>query len=86
MTTSSATIMRCRLAERRSIRPRSWAIRIPSRPSCSTGPIHHPGTRPRWGVPTYRAVAATTAVAIGHRGSAAVLILTDSLIRVTHRS
>jgi hypothetical protein len=34
----------------------------------------------------YRAVAATTAVAIGHRGSAAVLNQTDSLIRVTHRS
>ena len=46
------TISRCRVAERRSIRPGSWAIRTPSSTSCSTGNTDHPGTRPRWGMPT----------------------------------
>src|SRR5215217_6885604 len=70
MMMSRATIRRCRAAERRSIRPGSWAIRRPSRASCSTGNTHQPGTRPRCGIPRYRMVAASTAVAIGQRGSA----------------
>src|SRR5262245_44920395 len=71
MTTSSATIRRRRVVERRLIRPGSWAMRSASRSSCSRGPSHHPGTRPRCGMPAYRIVAASTAVAIGQRGSAA---------------
>src|SRR5512132_155859 len=72
MTLSRDTMRRCRVTERRSIRPGSWAIRSPSRTSCSTGNSHHPGTRPRCGMPRYRIVAVSTAVAIGQRGSAAV--------------
>ena len=40
MTTSRAVLGRFRVGERRSIRPGSWAIRSPSRTSCTTGNTH----------------------------------------------
>ena len=56
--------------ERRSIRPGSRMITTISRTNSSTGNSHHPGTRPRDGVPTWSRIATKTASAMGQRGSA----------------
>ncbi len=51
--------------------PGSRRITISNSTASSTGNSHQPASRPRWGVKTWSRIAASTAAAMGHRGSVA---------------